>query len=508
MAVLQRYKKQLALGLNLLTKQLRNDGHRLLRRSGIFLRQHRAALLVLMFVAAMFRLPYVSQPMRYDEAHTYIQYASKPAALIVTRYDEPNNHVFHSLLVHATTNLLGDQPAIVRLPALVSGILLVGLTYCLGTVCCGVQTGRIAALLVAGMPQLIFYSTNARGYTTTAALFLLACLSAHEAIARRNAVAWALLSITLSLSTWTVPTMVYGMIGIFAWLCGRSIVAETKDWRILFGIGLATIATVGLLYAPIALSIGTDRLLSIGGSHPVTFGSFVSSVPEKTMGLYHWITWSVPIWAQLILFGSAVLAIARCSKVPWPVGAAVVLVSLTMLLQRVFPPERTWCFALPLLAILCAHGIVRLFGWFPKDKWFKDPSQYLAVGIVAGIAFSLVTSDAIRKSDETGLFFEADEIVSTLSAIASPTEPIIAVTPASATIHYYARNGRLPGAHFMPPTAEKFDNTSAIVVSSRAHGQSIEDVLHELQLDALYDAKSSSRVAEFETADLYRVTAK
>src|SRR5205085_519782 len=74
-------------------------------------------LLLVTALAAGARLLYLFQPMRYDEAVTHGGYAANPIYLLLCKYDFPNNHVFHSLCVHLTCRLFGDDPWAIRLPA-------------------------------------------------------------------------------------------------------------------------------------------------------------------------------------------------------------------------------------------------------------------------------------------------------------------------------------------------------------------------------------------------------
>src|SRR5450631_3222237 len=49
--------------------------------------------------AVVLRIAHLRQPMRYDEAWTFVHYASQPLSVALSDYSFPNNHVFHSLLV-------------------------------------------------------------------------------------------------------------------------------------------------------------------------------------------------------------------------------------------------------------------------------------------------------------------------------------------------------------------------------------------------------------------------
>ena len=74
-------------------------------------------------IATVTRWPFIHLPMRFDESYTYLQYASQPLYVTVSKYDAPNNHVLHSVLVWLATQLAGNSPEVIRCPAFVCGVL-------------------------------------------------------------------------------------------------------------------------------------------------------------------------------------------------------------------------------------------------------------------------------------------------------------------------------------------------------------------------------------------------
>src|SRR5271166_4004898 len=69
----------------------------------------RLALAGLTFFAAALRIPLLTQPMRYDEAVTHLEYSSRPFYVALSFYSTPNNHVFHTLLVRLAYLGLGNH---------------------------------------------------------------------------------------------------------------------------------------------------------------------------------------------------------------------------------------------------------------------------------------------------------------------------------------------------------------------------------------------------------------
>src|SRR5262249_43061913 len=76
------------------------------------------ALGIVLVIGTALRLYYsLAEPMRYDEAYTFNEYASPSLYDALSLYTFPNNHIFHSALVHLSILAFGDRPWAVRLPA-------------------------------------------------------------------------------------------------------------------------------------------------------------------------------------------------------------------------------------------------------------------------------------------------------------------------------------------------------------------------------------------------------
>ena len=110
--------------------------------------------------------------MRVDEAAAWLFYSSKSALYALVSYTLPNNHVFHSMLVSVSTFIFGNHPWAIRLPAFVAGVAMIPMSYVAAKRFYGEGAGLITAAFVASSSVLVEFSTNARGYTLVAAIFL------------------------------------------------------------------------------------------------------------------------------------------------------------------------------------------------------------------------------------------------------------------------------------------------------------------------------------------------
>lgn len=93
-------------------------------------------LLPLFFIVGLglvVRMWLLNQPMRHDETQSFLDYASQPLVRALTIYSAPNNHLFHTLLVHLTT--FGGRLYVewlIRLPAFLAGTAVIFATYVVG----------------------------------------------------------------------------------------------------------------------------------------------------------------------------------------------------------------------------------------------------------------------------------------------------------------------------------------------------------------------------------------
>jgi hypothetical protein len=118
-------------------------------------------LLALLIIGLLIRLHFISRAMRYDEAWTVLHYALRPLHVAISSYTAPNNHIFHTLLVHTAFVLLGNKPYILRLPALLAGLALIPVSYLFGAIVSCRATGLMTAAVVTLSAPLVEYSVNA-----------------------------------------------------------------------------------------------------------------------------------------------------------------------------------------------------------------------------------------------------------------------------------------------------------------------------------------------------------
>ncbi len=192
---------------------------------------------VIFFVGIWLRTEYLSRHLEYDEIWTLTQYVTEPISLIFSDLTTPNNHPLSTLLVKNFTLLFGDGIIIQRLPAFISGIILLIIITHLAYV---TTKSKFCALLTLTFNSLngglIYYSQTARGYELQVLLiivfiYLLIMREKHEQKKIPLVVVFSLTGIALMLTLSTSIIFIFGITLIhFSYL----VVHYYKKEKILF----------------------------------------------------------------------------------------------------------------------------------------------------------------------------------------------------------------------------------------------------------------------------------
>jgi uncharacterized membrane protein len=303
--------------------------------------------------------------MQYDESYTYALFARKGYFWAMSIYPLPNNHILHSLLVRFSTQLLGNAPWAIRMPAFVAGVALLPAAFVMVNVLYGRDAAMIAASLVTVSEPLVSYSANGRGYTLVAVCFCVAVTCAARLLRRRESPAdWVVLVFAIAAGFFAVPIMLYGCASVWLWL----LIARRRSddgrlspaLRTLVLWGLAAAALTLLLYTPALLASGWRNLAGNQFVKPLTVGHFASRFPASMLGTCRdWNTGVPAIVAIVLLLAFAAGALRRTQDGrPSPWLAIVPACGVIVAMQRVVPFERVWMFLLPLYFGTAAAGLV------------------------------------------------------------------------------------------------------------------------------------------------------
>ena len=468
-----------------------------------------AWLMIVLAVGASLRLVFLQQPMRYDEAFSFLYFVAQPLSVGLSDYSLPNNHLFHTLLAHGAYLLLGPRPWVLRLPAFGAGVALIAATYLAARRFYDRHAAILAACFVASSSILIEYSTNARGYMLLCLIFISLVAFGSALLHSEKRAEWLLFGVISAVGIHTVPIMLYGYGAMVTWL-GLSILCDSnhrsKKRRLallVLSCGATLLVTV-VLYAPVFLNTGLDSVIRNRFVVPVGreefFARFLPSLAEP------WQQWTRDVPAVMIGllavgFVVAHLFHSRLTRHRVPVTAAILLwLTVSLLLYPVVPYGRVWLFLLPWCAVVCAAGLnhcLALASSGPRVHGRLVGCLSVITLLAPGIGMFM--NQSVVYSEETGMLRDAEAIALFLKLNLRQGDKVIAAIPSDAPLAYYFHLHDVPLGYL---TAKSSAADRLWVVVNLAQRQTFRDVVEKRRIpSAQLNAPKIRRI--YESAILY-----
>jgi 4-amino-4-deoxy-L-arabinose transferase-like glycosyltransferase len=394
----------------------RTDLSQLLRRLAGE-RQDLIWLVLLSLVGTIIRIWFLNQPMRYDEARTYLDFVSSGTERLFL-YPAPNNHVAHTLLVYLSTLCFGNAPWAIRIPAFVAGVLTIPTAYFCARSVFSRSSGLVATGLVAGSPYLVLFSTNARGYSVITLLTLVLAPLSLYFVRRESAFAGLLVALLWALGLYTIPVMLFpiAMLGVWMFLLAFHVGGLAKVLRLarlLVGTGLLCAVVTVVLYLPVVSVSGVRAIVANQYVLPLSLSEAVLDWPRMVQETWLNFQRDIPFLGRLclgasMLYGAFHLWKSRRSAFLL-VPATLVGIGALLLAMRVVPFRRTWIFLLPLGFCLADVGVMELL------RFFRQRTRAAALGVLGllvalGIGLYLTATDAVSQYPDTGDLPDAEAI--------------------------------------------------------------------------------------------------
>lgn len=111
----------------------------------------------------------------------------------------------------------GDSPELYRLLALLAGLATVPLTFVLGRLTVGARAGILGSALVALSPFMIFYSTEARGYSLLALCVVISSIALLKALKGNRTGWWVLFAFASAAAMYAHYTALFVLAAQFVW---------------------------------------------------------------------------------------------------------------------------------------------------------------------------------------------------------------------------------------------------------------------------------------------------
>jgi hypothetical protein len=445
------------------------------RASGDWL--HVAALALIVVIGAAIRLAYLNEPMRYDEAYSFLHYARLPLSAIVRTYDTANNHIFSNLLVHFSYFHLGADRWMLRLPALLAGVAAPLAGYWAAREMFDRDAGLWAAALVATSSPLVDFSVNARGYEI-AVLFLLLALGFGVRVVRTQAI-WAVAGFAVSavLAAWAVPTAAYGLAVVGVWMLAAVVIRPTRDWRAIARVA-ATLAVPALgaylLYRPLMHQYGWKQVtpIHIGGPEVhITRGGRIagSGDPVWNLAKATWAMWwratPHPIDWLIAAAAAASAFVARRRPGEWMplILAWALTLALLVVVLPVSPFRRSWLALLPLLLVAAGAGLAAAARVASQRlPCARLAGTVAALVLTAGLALAVLNAGQARSEEPPQ---SDNDIVPILRQVLRPGERVLYDEPSfGAQLDYYLGRARYPVETYRVTPSDEADGRVVTIV--------------------------------------------
>jgi hypothetical protein len=487
---------------------------------------HLLACIVIMMIAIGVRLARLFHPIEYDEAWTFTNYASKPLFIGLSYYDAPNNHLFHTLLVHVAYLLFGNHPCVIRLPAFFAGVLLVPASYVATRILYNKHAALLTAGLVAAWPALVGFSTNARGYTLICLIFMLTLSLATYLVRSENPAAWLFFAVLSALGFYTMPVMLYAFGIIITWLFFSIVLQHTKVSRKLLlkrlGITTAIVTLLTLLfYAPVFIVSGLNSVVSNPSVAAQSSSDFLAQLPGFIRSV--WRGWnsgipSVITFLMVIGFLTSLLFHGRLTPYRVPVILPIVISLVAIfIIHPVVRFTRVWLFLLPLYIALACSGLLYLLK--PLDlkiaKFKPIMFAILPLLLSSWLALHVVSGDS--KGGYT--LRDAEAITIFLKEYLKPGDGVISQDPSSSPLIYYFDMYEVPLSYYLYNVPVKntlydiptdylpldlSDRHRILVVVNETFRQTLAEVLDKHGLSST-DLGVPKVVKRFKSATLYEM---
>ena len=397
------------------------------------------------------RLVLLRAPMQYDEAYTFMAFARRPFWDVISDYELPNNHIFHTILVRVSYLLFGDSPESIRIPALIAGLLVIPLVYLVARKHYNREVGWMAAGMVAFWPLATDYSTNARGYSLLMMFTLVLLALAFYLVEKRNAAGWLALVVVSALGFYTVPVMLYSFgtvmvwVGLTAWTNKAQLEYRGRQFLKYFLLsGAGSLMLTGILYAPVIYRSGWRSLFANTFIRSYSWSEFFKLLNPEWVQNFFIVGWvdkiSLPV-AWLMAIGLAAGLVFHWKISAYKISVPVVMlawVAAMIALQRPELLSKIFLGLVPIVVLTIAAGWFAILSWIPK---FGKINPATIGALLVTLALMVGTYQLARPnlpyltSNVPG---NIEQIVLFIKARVQPDDIIIATFPDDPQVWFYS----------------------------------------------------------------------
>jgi uncharacterized membrane protein len=471
---------------------------------------------IITLIGATMRIWKINEPVAYDEAYTFIYFATRPFRQILSDYSAPNNHILYTLLVSLSYKILGGHTWIVRLPAFLAGTLAIPAGYFAARRIFNSNQSLAAAALIALTPWFISYSTNGRGYTLLTLFALLLMNFAGLLIHEQSRSALIAYGMTAALGFYTIPVFLYPMAGISLWVLATYLVDQDswnsrsrRIWTFLATCALAGVLAL-ILYSPVIFfGTGAGSILSNDIVEPRDWNTFTTNIGRRIGKT--WEDWmlNIALPVQYILLAGFLLSIffyRRVSgqRLPFQLIMIVAIIIL-LVLQRVAPFPRVWLFLEIFYMLFAGAGLVWLVGAFASQVLAADKVIPAAIVLLVLFVFTSKYFNTRQMSIRASSDFPEQHAAQYLTSHLEDGDMIFSIAPVDMQTAYYLYMNGVPYSVFYRKDHPTNAESALIVLRKNTKYNTPERVLEFYKLTSDFNLQSSVLVYQYGPLNIFSV---
>ncbi len=465
-------------------------------------------LILILAVSLFLRIIFINRPITYSEAFSFMNYSQKSVGTGIAAYSIYNQPL-NTIIIHIFYKLFGSSIWILRIPALISGFLLVLLTYIFGSVFYNKKTALVAASFTAIMPILLNFSVNLMGYSLFALIGLLVLLLAKDLKKNYRFGMVTALIIFSVMGLYITPVMIYLILTIVIWLIFSWFFAnKTRNKKIIFAKAVGYFVSTIIIYFFLVNYIGLNKILTenfrIPGSTNDISNILIQSLPEKLNfgGLF------VLGLLGLIIFVGFISYIIFNKKIEenniLPIILIILIVPFIFLVKNGIALNFL-LMILPVLIVISSSGLVYILNLIlskSAKKEFLLIPVFSIILIVFGALFYSTGFLTTNKNRE--ILADAESITKFLNENLKPGDKVLANIPTDYILRYYFFENNVADSYFLSylkPTNnlyliinKNFENNvrDSIITSRKNYLQSV-------------DLNNAHLEMEYNSADIYLI---
>jgi hypothetical protein len=387
---------------------------------------------------------FLSEPMRGDEAFTFLNYANDNLASLFN-YSDPNNHVLNTLLIKVATFFFQASPASIRFPAFLAGVLAIVIGfYAARTLENDKNAGVLTATTLAVFPYLILFSTNARGYSLILLFTLLLALSGLAFVNSLSKTHIFLMALWVALGMLAIPVMILPVTGIFLWVVCLLFLKKYPLNVILSGFvlpfGILSGVFTAAFYVPVIAANGIWAVIANKFVQPETWERLAPQITPHIQQSFAELSRDIHPVVLLLMAALAVLGMVQAARQRnWAIllllPCSLLGACLVLSVQRVIPYPRIWIYFIPLVLLVADAGLVFILRKFSQRMQQSANIAIILIGLF--FAVNLMTQQTISAYPDGNSFPEAPIAVEYLKPIIKSEDSLRVSPNAQWSVYFY-----------------------------------------------------------------------